>query len=674
MSNNYLFLVQHKNSDLMPTIRTFIKQHIPFLITFFLIILSGCSGGSKLGNANKAYLIGEYDRAAVQFKKAYKKEKNKYTKGEISYYLGECYRKTNKPKKATIQYARAVRYNYEMADAGLFLGDCLLASQKYEEAIEAYEEYLTKEPLDKRAHNGIASCKLALNDSITSRYTVAKIKKLSNTRYSDFSPGYASSDYDQVYFSSMRTEKKKRKKSRITGQGGSNIYMAKIDAKGEWTDPELLDETINSEFDEGSATMSADGKEMYFTRCRYDNEQPRSAEMFMVSRSGGKWGEPAQIEIADSLLVAHPAISHDGETLYFVSDMPGGRGGKDIWMAKKGGEGGWSEPVNMGNVINTAGDEMFPSTRMDGSLYFSSNAHVGYGGLDIYRAVYNEEKQDWEVHNLGRPINSDGDDFGIAFKGLEEAGIFSSSRGSSKAVDNLYEFSLPKLEFSMKGQVYSRKDEEPITDAYLRLIGTDGTNVKLNIRNDGTFGAKLAPQTEYVFMVASKGYFNYKHKLSTVGLGDNKDFEFEVGMMPMEDAIILKNIHFNKDDFELNTDSKQELNRLAAILGMNKEIILEIVAHASGEGSGSQAVVLSQKRAQAVMDYLMGKGITTERLSAKGVGDTEPMVVSKRQARKHKFLDEGDELSQRFIRSIRGNSNKEAAHSINRRIEFRIKD
>ncbi|MCG8581497.1 MAG: OmpA family protein [Bacteroidales bacterium] len=659
----------------MPIIKADFKYLIFVIIT--TITLSGCIGGSKLGNANKAYLIGEYDRAAVQFKKASRQEKNKknkYTRGEISYYLAECYRITNRPKKAAMHYDRAVRYNYEMVDAGLYLGDCLLASQKYEDAIEAYESYLEKEPLDKRAHNGIASCKLAMNDSIKTRYTVEKIKKLSNTRYSDFSPGYASTDYDQVYFSSMRTEKKKRKKSRITGQGGSNIYMAKIDAKGEWTDPELLDETINTQFDEGSATMSSDGKEMYFTRCRYDNEQPRSAEMYMVSRSGGKWGEPAQIEIADSLLVAHPAISHDGETLFFVSDMPGGQGGKDIWKAKKGGEGGWGEPVNMGNVINTAGDEMFPSVRMDGSIYFSSNAHVGYGGLDIYRAVFNEEKQDWEVHNLGRPINSEGDDFGIAFKGLEEAGIFSSSRGSSKGVDNLYEFSLPKLEFSMRGQVYSQKTDEPISDAYLRLIGTDGTNVKLNIRNDGSFGAKLAPATEYVFMVASKGYFNYKHKLSTIGLADNKQFEYEVGMMPMEEAIVLKNIHFAKEDPSLNNDSKQELDRLTAILGMNKAIVLEIVAHASGEGSGSQAVVLSQKRAQAVMDYLMEKGIATERLSAKGVGDTEPVTLSKRQAKKYKFLDEGDVLSQRFIRQIRGNSNKEAAHKLNRRIEFRIKE
>jgi len=636
--------------------------------------LAGCAGGSTMTNANKAYLIGEYDRAAIQFKKAYRKEKNRYTKGEISYYLGECYRRTNKPKKASSSYSKAVRYKYEMADAGLYLGDSYLASTKYEEAIQAYEEYLLKEPLDKRAHNGIASCKLAMNDSITTRYTVSKIKKLNNNKYSDFSPGYASTDYDQIYFSSMRTEKKKRKKNRITGQGGSNIYMSRIDAKGEWTDPQLLDETINTAFDEGSATMSTDGKEMYFTRCPYNNEKPLGAEIYMVSRSGGKWGEPTQVAIRDSVLIAHPCISPDGETLYFVSDMPGGEGGKDIWKTSQTSDGGWGEPINMGNLINTPGDEMFPYARIDGSLYFSSNAHIGYGGLDIYRAVYNEEENEWVINNLGRPINSESDDFGIAFKGRKEAGLFSSSRGSSKGVDNIYSFNLPKLKFSFKGHVYSQKTEDAISEAYMRLIGTDGTNVKLNIREDGTFGAKLAPETEYVFMVASKGYFNYKHKLSTIGLGNNKEFEFEVGMIPMEEALILKNIHFDKQEFGLNNAAQQELDRLTGILGMSTAIILEITAHTSGEGTESESIVLSQKRAEAVMNYLLDKGIPTERLSAKGLGNTQPLKVSKRQAKKYKYLEEGDLLTERFINRIKGNSNKEQAHDMNRRIEFRIKE
>ncbi len=643
-----------------------------YSIIALLVLLQSCSIGDKMTNANKAYLIGEYDRAAKQFKKAYKKEKNKYTRGEIAFYLGECYRRTNKPRKAASAYRNSVRYKYEEIEAELFLADTYFASEKYEEAVEAYKSYLDKKALDRRAQNGLAAYKLVLNDSIKTRYQVEKIKDLSSPKFSDFSPGYASSDYDQVYFSSMRTEKKSRKRNRITGQGGSNIYVSRIDAKNKWTDPEPLDESINTTFDEGSATMSDDGKSMYFTRCRYDNEMPSSAEVYMVSRSGGKWGEPSQIIIGgDSVLIAHPAISPDNETLYFVSDMPGGYGGKDIWKSEKGDEG-WNEPVNLGSVVNTPGDEMFPYVRTDGTLYFASNAHVGYGGLDIYRAVFDDEAGHYRVNNMGKPINSEGDDFGIAFKGLQEEGIFSSSRGSSKGVDNLYSFVLPKLEFSMKGIVYSQKDETPLANAYIKLIGTDGTNIKLKIREDGSFGTKLSNQTDYVFMVASPSYFNYKQRFSTNGLSDNREFNFEVNMMQMEDAIVFQNIFFEKDKSELNSDSEQELDRLTAILEMNQSIVLEIAAHASDEGNETEAIVLSQMRAEAVMEYLLEKGVKTERLSAKGYGNSKPATVNKKMARKYDFLQEGTVLNPINIRKIRGSSNKRKAHEINRRIEFNV--
>lgn len=655
----------------MPVLKNCFRN-ISVLLIFSIV--ASCSIGNKMGKANKAYLIGEYHRAASQFKKAYKKEKNKYTRGEISFYLGECYRLTNKPNKATSNYSKSVRYKYENIEAELFLANTYLSRGKYEDAREAYESYLEKKSLDRRAHNGLASIRLVMNDSIKTRYQVEKVKALSNTRFSDYSPCYPGSEYDQVYFSSMRTEKKSRKRNRITGQGASNIYMARIDAKGEWTDAEPLDASVNTDFDEGAATMSADGKTMYFTRCPYDDEKPLSAEVYEVSRSGGKWGTPSQIAIGgDSLLVAHPAISPDGNILYFVSDMPGGYGGKDIWKAEKGGETGWGEPVNMGSVINTPGNEMFPYVRVDGTLYFASDSHVGYGGLDIYRAVFDDEAGHYIVNNLGRPINSEGDDFGIVFKGMDEEGLFSSSRGSSKGVDNIYSFILPKLEFSMRGKVFSQKDEAPLTDAYVRLIGTDGTNIKLKIQEDGAFGVKLNKQTDYVFMAAGKGYFNYKKKFTTVGLADNTIFEFEVPMMPVEDAIVFQNIYFEKGQAGLNNTSKQELDRLVAIMGINPTMVLEIGGHASGEGDETEAIVLSQKRAESVMNYLLGKGVKTERLSAKGYGDSKPVTIDGRLARKYDFLKEGMVLYENNINRIRGNRNKRTAHEINRRIEFQIK-
>lgn len=657
----------------MPVLKK-IHRHISVISTFIILslLLNGCFFGKSLTNANKAYELGEYNRAAGQFKRAYSKEKNRYTRGELSFYMGECYRITNIPRKAASAYSKSVRYKYEQQIAELYMADMLLASGKYEDALEAYQSYLDKKGFDRRASNGIASCKLAMDESKTTRYQVEKIKGLSNSKFSDYSPGYAGSDYDQVYFSSMRTEKKSRRRSRITGQGSSNLYVARIDAKGKWTDAESLGEPINTEYDEGAGTLSADGKDMYFTRCRYDNEKPLGAEILKISRTGGKWSEPEVIPIGgDSLLVAHPAISPDGNTLYFVSDMPGGQGGKDLWKTERGGESGWLEPVNMGEIINTPGDEMFPYVRLDGTLFFCSNAHVGYGGLDIYQAIKDEANQ-WQVINLGRPINSEADDFGIVYKGMEEEGLFSSSRGSSKGVDNIYSFILPKLNFELRGEVRSQKDNTPITDAYLRLIGTDGTNLKLKVGDDGTFGTKLVKNTDYVFMVAAKGYFNQKEKLSTSGLDQDQLFEFEMEMVPMEEAIILKDIYFEENKADLNTNAQKELDRLADILEMNQAVIIEIGAHTSGEGDETEAIVLSQKRAEAVMNYLLNKGIPTERLSAKGYGDTQPVTVDRQIAKEHSFLKQDDVLNKAFIQRLRPKQ-RIKAHQINRRIEFRIK-
>lgn len=650
------------------------SKSIRFIFVALLVLsINACSGGDKFTKANKAYLIGEYDRAVKQFKKAYKKEKSRYSKGEISFYIGDCYRQLDQPKKATVYFARSVRYNYEDVNAELYLADAYLAAQKYEEAQESYESFLDKKPLDRRGQNGLASVKLAVNDTIVNRYSVEMVKALSSARYSDFSPAYGNADYDQVYFSSMRTEKKSRRRNRITGQGSCNIYLTRIDAKGKWTEPEALDAAINTTYDEGAGNMSSDGKTMYFTKCRYDNEQPLSAEIYEVSRSGGKWGEPNMLPLGgDSLMVAHPSVSPDGNMIYFVSDMPGGLGGKDIWRVEKEGDGNWGQPQNMGSVINTPGDEMFPYVREDETLYFSSNAHVGYGGLDIYRAVFNEEKGIYEVHNLGRPINSEVDDFGITFKGMNEEGLLSSSRGSARGVDNIYHFILPKLEFSMKGKVFNQEDDEPLSNAYVKIVGSDGTNLKLNVTKDGSFGSKLKSQTDYVFMVGNVGYFNYKKKFTTTGLSDNKEFEFDVPMLAMDNVVEYRNIYFDENQSTLTKNAQEELDRLSAILSINPTVKLNISAFASGEGNSRIESQLSEDRADEVLNYLVKKGVKKSRLTAKGFGATEPITVDARLAEKYHFLNEGVLLTEGNISRIRGKDNQAMAHSLNRRVEFTL--
>jgi peptidoglycan-associated lipoprotein len=623
----------------------------------------------------RAYNIGEYHRANPLLKKAYTKDKNKYTKGEISYYLGDCYRRTNLPLKAAFAYSKSVRYKFEMRDAGLYMADSYRNAGKYEKALEAYKNYIENAPRDIRAELGIKSCKMAMNDSVPGAYTVEKMKVL-NSKFSDFCPVYVGKDYEQVYFTSMRTEKKKRKRNQITGQGGADIYFSRIDAKGNWTKPQALEDPINTEFDEGTGSVTADGKKMYITRCRYEKEEATFPEIYEMSREGGRWSEPTLVTFqeVDSVMFAHPAISPHGGTLYFVSDMPGGRGGKDIWMANRA-DGQWGKPVNMGPDINTPGDEMFPYVRSDGTLYFSSDTHVGYGGLDIFKAVKKETDNGtiYEIVNLGDPINTFADDFGIVFKGENDEGILSSARGSSRAIDNLYTFSMPKLEFRLTGNVLSGKTGEPVEEAYMRIIGTDGTNLKMSLQNDGSFNMKLKPNTDYVLLVAAKGYFNHKEKFSTANQPESKDFNFEIDLMPTETAIMLYNIYFDEGSYELPKGAGPELQRLLQIMLDNPKMKIEIGAHADDPGGPAENMALSEKRAKAVMAYLMKNGVPKENITTKGYGNTKPLKIDKNLSTDYRFLKEGDILSPSFIERLNRN-NRAISHMLNRRVEFRIVD
>jgi peptidoglycan-associated lipoprotein len=503
------------------------KYYSVGLLVACLYLLIGCSGGKRMSKAQKAFEIGEYTKAADLYKKAYSGEKNKYNKGEYSFFMGECYRMLNRPTKAASAYSKAVRYSYPERQARFYMAESYRKAGKLDKAIPEYEAYLDEVPADVRAQKGLASCMMLKDNPKDNRYVVSVLKKL-NSKFSDYSPAYGGQEYDYIIFSSMRTGSKRKRKNKITGQGASALYFSTIDSKGEWSEPEAFGEPINNpQYDDGAPSVSLDGKTLYYTRCRYDDTKPIGAEIFSCTRKGGRWTEPEAVAIADdSLIVAHPAISPDGETLYFISDREGGYGGKDIWFVKKNSEGVFSDPQNLGSAINTSGDEMFPYVRLDGTLYFSSTSHIGYGGLDVFKAERGEEGN-WNVSNMGAPVNSESDDFGIVFKGKAEEGILSSSRGNSKGVDNLYSFFLPKLKFLLEGKVRN-ENGEVVQGAYLRLIGSDGMVLKVNTPADGSFKVKLNPQTDYVFLVAAEGYLNKKVKFTTQGEIDDKDYQFDI--------------------------------------------------------------------------------------------------------------------------------------------------
>ena len=498
-------------------------------------LLCGC-GGQKGLKARKSYDIGEYDRAEKFLKSAAAGEKNKYLKSEYQFFLGECYRIKNQPKKAAGAYGRAIRYKYPDNIALLRMADCYRAAADYPKAVEAYEQYLKIVGSSPIAENGLASCRLAAReaDADAATYIISKEKAFSS-KYSDYAPCFASDDnYEIVYFTSMRTDKKARRRNRVTGQGNSAILTSKIDGKGEWTEPEKLGEPFSSTFDDGTPSLTADGKTMFFTRCPYDPTKANTAEVYESTRSGGRWSDPVRVVPGgdSTMMVAHPAIAPDGRTLYFVSDADGGIGGKDIYRTTRT-ESGWSPAENMGAIINTQGDEMFPFVRADGTLYFCSNGQVGYGGLDIFRVERADDGSAPRVINLGQPINSTGDDFGICFKGNADEGLFSSSRAGTKGIDDIYSFVLQPVEVTLEGAV-TLADGKPAKGAFVRIVSKSGINERISPAADGSFALTLERDTEYILMVGAPGCFNSKVTFSTFDIRTSKTLTEKITLRKVE--------------------------------------------------------------------------------------------------------------------------------------------
>ncbi len=273
------------------------KRRFNYLILCCLAIsvaLGGCALFNKGGEANKAFAIGEYNRAANIYKKNYNKEKNKYLKGEISFNMGECYRQINKPSKAIPAYTRSLRTTYKNQFTELYIGQSLLKVGKPEEARKHLLIYTEKYPADLLGQAALKSCDVQLKPPVAKRFSVEKVKEF-NSKYSTYCAVYGGTENDIVLFSSLRYFGKLKGLNKITGQGPSNLYYTRKDAKGKWMDPEALDEVINTQFDEGACVVASGGQELFFTRCRFDATKMLGAEIYVAPRAGGRWGEPVAL-------------------------------------------------------------------------------------------------------------------------------------------------------------------------------------------------------------------------------------------------------------------------------------------------------------------------------------------------------------------------------------------
>ena len=649
------------------------KAHFTIYVLFLLIVSSLYSCKSaKLSDAEEKQRIGEYYEAAAIYRKVYTKTspKKRDLRGYIAYRMAECNRLINNTAKATSAYMNAIRYDYPDSTVYLRMGQMLQKTGRYPEAIKNYDIYMENDPSNLLAINGIQGCELAPGwKKNPTRYEVRRMDKF-NSRRGEFSPMLAGDKYDQLYFASSRSKDKDAKVSAITGQNNNNLFLVKQDEKGAWLAPVELEDEVNTEYDEGTPSFSPDENTMYYTYCAQDPEGPRTAEIYISTRSSAKWGKGTRATIVKDSLTAlgHPSISPDGKYLYFVSDAVGGFGGKDIFRARVAGND-FGPMENLGEEINTPGDEMFPYVRDSVTLYFASNGHPGMGGLDLFKATQDSTGK-WNVENLGAPINSMGDDFGITFAGKEERGFFCSNRNDARGYDHIYSFELPTITIFIEG-IVNDVDEYPIEDATVRIVGKDGLNVKVPVKKDGTYRVELERDIRYVMMASARGYLNQNYELHTGPEEKNETYIVDFFLSPISKPVVIDNIFYDFDKATLRPESKKALDEMIKMLNDNPNVTIELGAHTDRKGTDQYNERLAQRRAQSVVDYLIAGGIEAARLEAKGYGESVPKTINKKMAKQFDFLKEGDVLTEEFILALPPEQ-QEIADQINRRTEFKV--
>jgi peptidoglycan-associated lipoprotein len=627
----------------------------------------------KLADADGHFVNGEYFEAASKYKIVYRKTppKDRALRGVIAYRLAESYRLSNNVAAANAAYVNAIRYTTGDTVIHLQYARTLHKAGNYKAATTQYQTYLKSFPDFRFATNGIKGTENALEmKQNPTKYSIKKMEVF-NSRRGEFSPMLLPPDYDMIYITSHRDDAKGDSKSPITGVKNNDIFVSRLDDKNKWTKPESAGD-INTNFDEGVPSFTESGNIMYYTYSEQDTIKSTSSSIYKATRDGGAWIKGNKINIGlDSIsLYAHPAVTPSGNYLYFVSDMKGGYGGKDIWKTVLSSDG---EPIgeeNLGPLINTAGDEMFPYMRNDSTLYFASDGHAGMGGLDLFKAQFSSQNKKWVVENMGFPINSQGDDFGITFYGNKEAGFFSSNRNEAKGNDHIYSFDYPTVTISLEGFIVD-KDDEFVPNATIRVVGNDGTNQKFNGKPDGTYKLPIKSGVNYVLLASGNGYLNTKMDLKTRNIEKDSTYFVDFVLYAINKPSVLENIFYDFDKAALREDSKKELDALIELLEINPNVTIELSAHTDRKGTQEYNQKLSQRRAQSVVDYLIGHRIAKDRLTVAGYGKLQPKTITKSLAKKHDFLKEGDVLTEEFILTL-PTEQQVIADQINRRTEFKV--
>ena len=666
-------------------------QYIIFLL-LAVFLFSGQAAGQKqkrtyIRSADEAFEDNRYSVAIERYQKAYTKLKRKdpAERERVAFMLAECYRLTGDAKRAEAQYRRLIKNGYDskVPQILLYYADLLKADEELEEARSNYEAYAARVPEDPRGEYGVISCdRIPEWTERSSKYEITEEKDI-NSREADFAPAYYTENYNALVFTSTREGAFGKKTDEWTDQNFSSLFTTRQDRKDEWSTPVLLDnqeeDGVNTEANEGAPTMNDDFSNLYFTRCPVEDNKENGCQIYVSKRTGRYFSKPELLPLTfDSTeAIGHPALSADELIIYFSSDRPGGFGGKDIWVALRDSRNeDFGRPMNLGPKINTPGNEMFPYLRSDTLLYFASDAHPGLGGLDIFYTFPDTAGYWSEPVNIGNPINSSANDFAIIFHPTEEKGFFTSDRNGRRSEEDIFSFIIPPVEFTLAGVVKDERTLQFVPNARVEIIGSDGISMTARTNDVGfyMFGtSQIVGNTTYEMIVSRDNYFNTSGRITTVGEEKSKDFKRDFMLQPIPDeSVVLPEIQYDLDKWDLKPQYQDSLQGLITTLDENPFLKIELSSHTDARASFEYNDVLSQKRAQSVVDYLIERGIDPDRLVAKGYGERQPRVLHRDFVRDDFTFEKGTVLTETYIDSLPTTDIREAAHQLNRRTEFRV--
>lgn len=681
--------------------------------------------------ADNAFQKGFWNAAIENYSLALKREKDAEIKMKIMYNMAQSYAGAKEYKNAVTWFKKIERKGGAFVDTHpevlLKLAHAYKSMEKYEEAMNSYKAYSDIRPDDEQGKKGAKSCELAIRwtDKPT-RYKIENVRQL-NSKYDDAIPAYANKRYKEIVYQSYRTGAIGKGDNPVSGQAFPDIYTAKLAKNGKWSTPAPItgDEKVgvNTKFAEGGPTMNAKMNTLYFTRCKnFDGKEKKekSCQIYKSVKRGKDYAEAEMLLIGnDSMIVAHPTLANKDQTLYFVSNMPGGLGGKDIWVAdfdKK--EKKWVNIRNLGSDVNTPGDELYPFVHADGTLYFSSNGHVGIGGFDIFKV----EKLDdgWgPVENMKVPINSSSDDIAIIFENEAERGYLTSNRAGGRGRMDVWSFNLPKLVICVEGVVKDKKTKEILPNSKVVITGSDGSSFEAVTDETGAYKFCLKPNTTYQIQANNDKtktnelgtekamYFTSEKALvSTIGVEDSRTLvqDLELERIP-DEGIELPNIEYEYNKATLKAISKLKLKKLVTILNENEGLVIELGSHSDYRGPADYNRDLAQRRAESAMNFLISEGIDKDRIVPKGYGEDSPKVIDSSYVQKAYFGTADAEptakdysgvdgrtkekvfasfaeqkatfvpgviLNEAFIKSLKSNGLVQCAHQMNRRTEFKV--